>query len=444
MRGKPKGYIKLPILITDYWLLIIVKTLVLNAGSSTQKSGLYEIEQQLPDTPPEPLWEAKIDWTQEADAAILAVETYNGESWEEKIPKGERQDAIARMLDTLWQGKTQVLSQLEEIDVVGHRVVHGGEQYRQAVQITPEVRDAIASLIPLAPEHNPINLEGIDAIARLLPQVVQVAVFDTAFHSSMPRAAAVYPIPYPFLEQGIRRYGFHGISHQYCADRAAQILQQAGKAFADEPNLEENPARSANALPLRLITCHLGNGASLAAVRDGVGIDTTMGFTPLEGLMMGSRSGSIDPGILIHLLRQGYDVEALNRLLNKESGLKGLSGVSSDLRQITAAIAEGNERAKLALDVYLQSLRRHIGAMLMSLGGLDAIAFTGGVGENSPLVRRSACQALEFLGLKLDEEKNQSRPIDTDIATSDSTVCVLVVRAREEWAIAQECWKLSN
>jgi acetate kinase len=411
-----------------------MKILVLNAGSSTQKSCLYEIEQSLPDTPPQPLWEAKIDWTQEAGAAVLTVETHQGESLAEKFPAGERHEAIAKMLDTLWQGNTQVLTQLGAIDVVGHRVVHGGEKYRQAVLITPSVRDAIASLIPLAPEHNPSNLTSIDAIARLLPQLPQVAVFDTAFHAQIPRAAAVYPLPYTFLETGIRRYGFHGISHQYCVERAAQILQQQSSV---PPFLNGE-----NAIPHRIITCHLGNGASLAAVRDGVGIDTTMGFTPLEGLMMGSRSGSIDPGILIHLLRQGYAVEQLNRLLNQESGLKGLSGVSSDLRSILAAIASGNEQAQLALEVYLHSLHRHLGAMLMSLGGLDVLVFTGGVGENSPLVRRSACQALAFLGLKLDEDRNQSRPIDLELATPDSTVRVLAIRTQEDWAIARECWKL--
>ncbi|MBD2578243.1 acetate kinase [Oscillatoria sp. FACHB-1406] len=398
-----------------------MKILVLNAGSSTQKSCLYEILNALPDTPPKPLWEAKIDWMQ--DAAMLSVTTQQGTSLEEQILGGERQEGIGRMLATLYQGETQVLSDLQEIDAVGHRIVHGGEKYREAVRVTPEVVEAIASLIPLAPEHNPVNLEGIDAISKVLPDVMQVAVFDTAFHATLPPAAAVYPIPYSFYEQGIRRYGFHGINHQYCRDRVAALQ---------------------NRLPHRLITCHLGNGASLAAIRDGTCIDTTMGFTPLEGLMMGSRSGSIDPGILIHLLRQGYDVERLNRLLNKESGLKGLSGVGNDLRQINRAIASGSDRAQLALEVYLHSLQRHIGAMLVSLGGLDTLVFTGGVGENSPLVRRSACQALEFLGLQLNEAENEARPIDRDIASAESPVRVFVIRAREDWAIAQECWKIND
>ncbi|MDY6782685.1 MAG: acetate kinase [Cyanobacteriota bacterium] len=414
-----------------------MKILVLNAGSSTQKSSLYEIDGQLSIEPPQPLWEAKLDWTQTADTAALTVETATGESLEEKLPSGDRQGAIAALLQTLHQGKTQVLSSLDEIDVIGHRVVHGGDKYRQAIQITPPVRDAIASLTPLAPEHNPINLQGIDTITHLLPQIPQIAVFDTAFHAQMPAAAAVYPIPYSFLKQGIRRYGFHGISHQYCAERAAQILNSPSSA-STKPFL----LGGEKGIPHRIITCHLGNGASLAAIRDGIGIDTTMGFTPLEGLMMGSRCGSIDPGILIHLLRQGYDAESLNRLLNKESGLKGLSGVSSDLRSVQDAIASGDEKATLALDVYLHSLGRHIGSMLVSLGGLDALIFTGGIGENAPLIRSRTCQALSFLGVQLDEGKNQSHPVDADIATPDSSARILVIRAREDWAIAQECWKL--
>jgi acetate kinase len=413
-----------------------MKILVLNAGSSTQKSCLYDIAQKTLNEPPQPLWEAKIDWTQTADTALLKVETQRGKSLEKKLPEGDRQGAIATMLETLYQGPTQILSDLEEIDAVGHRVVHGGEKYRQAVQITPQVRDAIAALTPLAPEHNPINLEGIDLIAHRLPQIPQVAVFDTAFHAQIPPAAAVYPLPYSFLEQGIRRYGFHGISHQYCAERAAQILTPSSKA--ERPPKTPDPL----SLPHRIITCHLGNGASLAAIRDGVGIDTTMGFTPLEGLMMGSRSGSIDPGILIHLLRQGYDTEFLNRLLNKESGLKGLSQISSDLRSLLSAIDSGNPKAALAFEVYLHSLGRHLGSMLVSLGGLDVLVFTGGIGENAPLVRSRACQALAFLGVKLDETQNQSHPVDTDIATPGSTARVLVIRAREDWAIALECWRL--
>lgn len=402
-----------------------MKILVLNAGSSSQKSCLYDLSEGLPDNPPTPLWEGKIDWTGKSDRALLKVETAGGASVEEEMSVDERQKAIAYMLDTLWRGHTQVIAQLSDIDIVGHRVVHGGQEYSEATRITPEVKAVIDKLTALAPEHNPVNLEGIEAIEQILGQVPQVAVFDTAFHSQLPLAAAVYPVPYEWFEQGIRRYGFHGISHKYVASRTAQLL---GKDLDS----------------LRLITCHLGNGCSLAAVRHGISIDTTMGYTPLEGLMMGSRSGSVDPGILIQRMRQGDDAETLNHALNKQSGLKGLSGVSSDMRQIQQSIGEGHQRAKLAFDVYIHSLRSHVGAMLASLGGVDALVFTGGVGENAASVRAATCEAFAFLGLQLDPQKNEGKPKDTDIATADSTVRALVVNTQEDWAIAQECWKLAQ
>lgn len=402
-----------------------MKILVLNAGSSSQKSCLYQIDNSLPNSPPEPLWEAKVDWTRHQGVASIKIKTDRG-VLEEELPSKSRPDVISHMLDTLTEGKTQVIADLSEIDIVGHRVVHGGEEYRQPTVITPEVKDAIIHLATFAPVHNPANLEGIEAIEQILPDVPQVAVFDTAFHSNLPLHAAIYPIPYKWFEQGIRRYGFHGISHQYCAGRTAQILQQ---------DLQS----------LRLITCHLGNGCSLAAIREGRSIDTTMGFTPLEGLMMGSRSGSIDPGILIHLLReQGYDADKLDEVLNRESGLKGVSGLSSDMRHIQQAIASGNSRAQLAFDVYVHSLRKHIGAMLTTLGGLDALVFAGGVGENQPLLRKLACESLGFLKLKLDLDLNDQSPPDKDIATSDSAVRVLIIHTEEDWAIATECWHLAE
>jgi acetate kinase len=249
-------------------------------------------------------------------------------------------------------------------------------------------------------------------------------VFDTGFHATLPDAAAIYPGPYEWVEEGIRRYGFHGISHQYCSNRAAQILDR-------------------DLASLRLITCHLGNGCSLAAIKNGRSIDTTMGFTPLDGLMMGSRSGSVDPGILIYLLRQSnYSAERLDYVLNKASGLRGISGVSSDLPQVIAAIAQGNYRAQLAWDMYVHHLRSGIGSMLPSLGGLDALVFTAGIGEKSPGIRQAACEAFSFLGLKIDPSKNQQQPIDQDIATDNSAVRVLVIRTQEDWAIAQQCWQL--
>ncbi|NET06917.1 MAG: acetate kinase [Merismopedia sp. SIO2A8] len=399
-----------------------MKILVLNAGSSSQKSCLYELnEDSLPEQAQEPLWEAHIDWSVATDFGVLKVSA-KGRKLETRLESQKRPQAIAFLLSTLIQGETKVLNQLSEIDIVGHRVVHGGADYSQATLITPEVKAAIARLFPLAPNHNPAHLEGIEAVEQLLGDVPQLAVFDTAFHSQMPLEAVVYPIPYEWFDQGIRRYGFHGISHQYCARRSAQLL---GKSLES----------------LRLITCHLGNGCSLAAIKGGVSIDTTMGFTPLEGLMMGSRSGSIDPGILIYLMREyNFDANQLDEMLNKASGFKGVSGISSDLRTIQEAITEGNQRSQLAFDIYIHRLRAAIGAMVATLGSLEALVFTAGVGENAASVREKTCEGFEFLGLKLDLEKNALSPVDLDIAAPDSKVRVLVVHTQEDWAIASQCW----
>ena len=403
-----------------------MKILVLNAGSSSQKSRLYELKDELPDLPVAPLWEADADSSERPGVTRLKITTAQGQTLEEELQTDSRQDVITHLLDTLWSGKTQVLVHPSEIDIVGHRVVHGGQEFRKSTSITPAVKDAIKRLSAYAPLHNPINLEGIEAVERILPHVPQVAVFDTAFHSQLPMAALVYPGPYEWFEEGIRRYGFHGISHQYCAGRAAQIL---GRDLAS----------------LRLITCHIGNGCSLAAISGGHSIDTTMGFTPLEGLMMGSRSGTVDPGILIYLVRQkGYSADQLDTLLNKESGLKGISGVSSDMREVLSAIREGNERARLAFDMYIHRLRSSIGAMLATLGGVDAFVFAGGVGEHASSVRWAACKAFGFLGLKLDAAKNAQSPADQDIATADSAVRVLIVQTQEDWSIAKECWRIAS
>ncbi|MDJ1183817.1 acetate kinase [Roseofilum casamattae] len=402
-----------------------MKILVLNAGSSSQKSCLYNLSDSssLPDRPPHPLWEATIDWTVSPDYGVMVVKA-NGEKCETYLESDRKTEAIAKMLQTLVTGETQVIDQLGEIDIAGHRVVHGGVRYSQATLITPEVKAAIAELIPLAPSHNPAHLRGIEAVESLLPDCPQVAVFDTAFHSQMPEKAALYPIPYSWFEQGVRRYGFHGTSHHYCAVRAAELM---GKPLED----------------LKLITCHLGNGASLAAIANGISIDTTMGFTPLEGLMMGTRSGSIDPAIVLYLMREyQLDVDEIDRLLNKESGLKGISGKSADLRAIFQGIEQGEARSQLAFDVYIHRLRRSLGSMLGSLGGLDTLVFTAGVGENSALVRQKACEGWEFLGLKLDDGKNEESPVDVDIATADSTVRIYVIHTEEDWAIARQCWHL--
>lgn len=401
-----------------------MKILVLNAGSSSQKSCLYDLVDVLPDTPPEPIWEASIDWTHHEGFAEIKVKSQHGKVLEEEVPTTSRSEIIAHMLETLWNGETSVLKSPSEVDMIGHRVVHGGEEYRQSTIINAEVKEAIAKLSIFAPVHNPANLEGIEATEKVFGSIPQVAVFDTAFHAHLSPAAFTYAIPTKYTAQGIRRYGFHGISYQYCRDRTAKILNR---------QVED----------LRLIICHLGNGCSLSAVRNGQSIDTTMGFTPLEGLMMGSRCGSIDPGILIHLLRQpDMDVDKLDHLLNRESGLLGVSGISADLRPILQAIADGNQQAQLAFDVYVHSLRSHIGSMVASLGGLDVLVFTAGVGENNSLIREAACASFEFLGLKLDLDKNNQRLLDCDIAAPESEVRVLVIHTQEDWEIARECWKL--
>lgn len=404
-----------------------MKILILNAGSSSQKSCFYHLKEEvLPIQPPAPLWEAQIDWSHHQGVAELKVKTIHGAVLKEELKTESRLEGVEYMLKTLWQGETKVIDSLAEIDCVGHRVVHGGDKYNESTLITKEVKEAIANFAKFAPVHNPVNLEGIVAIEQILGEKVpQVAVFDTAFHAEIPEEAAVYPIPYEFYQQGIRRYGFHGISHQYVSQRTAQLL---GKDLTS----------------LKLVTCHLGNGCSLAAVKNGYSIDTTMGFTPTAGLMMGTRSGDIDPGVIIDLLRRGYTDEQIDDIFNRQSGFLGISGVSADLRQIEEAIAKGNSRAKLAYNVYLHSLRSFIGAMIATLGGVDAIIFTAGVGENAAKLRADVCAAFEFLGLKIDAEKNDRKPVDQDISTPDSSVKVLVIHTQEDWAIAQECVRLSQ
>ena len=399
--------------------------LVMNGGSSSQKSTLYDVKDPSSVQPPLPLWEGSADWAEHPGQADLKITTAAGEKVEKRLSTDSRHEVIAGLLETLWSGPTRVIDSPADIAIVGNRVVHGGAEYRESVVITPEVKATIRRIADFAPLHNPVNLEGIESVQHILPHVKQVAVFDTAFHRDLPLANAVYPGPYAWLEQGIRRYGFHGISYQYCSQRTAQLLGR-------EPE------------SLRMVICHLGNGCSLAAIREGHSIDTTMGFTPLEGLMMGSRSGSVDPGILIYLSRQhGDSPDRLESMLNKESGLKGISGVSSDMRDVLQARDEGNERAKLAVDIYVHRLHGLIGAMIASLGGLDVLVFTGGVGEHSAEIRASTCAAFGFLNLNIDAEKNQRSPVDQDIATHNSAVRVMVVHTEENWVIAQECWKFA-
>jgi acetate kinase len=399
-----------------------MKILVLNAGSSSHKSCLFDLTRGVQmSQAPIAVWRGALDWTHQEGKVELSAKTDTGESYKEVLPIDDKVEGIEAMLKTLVEGPTQVLEDLGEIVAVGHRVVHGGRDYQDSVRIDGDVKEAIRKLIPLAPSHNPANLQGIEAMERVLGDVPQVAVFDTAFHACMPDEASTYPGPYEWVEKGIRRYGFHGISHQYVTQRAAAMLDK-------------------DVTTLKLITCHLGNGCSLAAVKHGYSVDTTMGFTPLDGLMMGSRSGSVDPGILIHLMRQeGYTADQLDKLLNKESGLKGMSGVSNDMRVVVEAAGENKHQAQLAVNVFIHRLRREMGAMLASLGGLDAIVFTAGIGENSPLVWQKACEPFDFLGLKLKQDDLSRASEDQDIAAPSSQVRVLVIHTQEEWAIAKAC-----
>ena len=354
------------------------------------------------------------------------------ERWHAQAGVGSPADLSAtllNMLEPLWR-----MISPGDLDVVAHRVVHGGPLHRATTWLTAEVRAAIASQAEFAPSHNRLELAAIKAIDEFLPDPSrQAAVFDTAFHATIPPEAYTYPGPQEWAEQGIRRYGFHGISHAHAARRASELLQR--------------PLGS-----LRLITCHLGNGCSLAAIRDGKCVDTTMGFTPADGLMMGSRCGSLDPGIAVFLLRHaGYTADRLDEVCNRESGLKGISGVSGDMREVLAAIEQGNPQAKLAFDIYVHRLCREIGGMLAVLAdgapgstnkGLDALIFTGGVGENCTPLRERVCRQFGFLGLRLDPGKNADAHPDADIAFPESVVRVLVVRAEEELEMARECSRL--
>jgi acetate kinase len=401
-----------------------VRILVLNSGSSSQKSNLYEIQDRLPENPPHPSWEGKIEW--DGDQADLQASAALGQKIKERLPQEPRGQSTERLLDYLWNGPAAAVRKASDIDIVGHRIVNGGREYTEPAFVTPELKAAVKRMAEFAPLHNRAELEGIETIARKLGSVPQVAVFDTGFHSRLPEAAAVYPGPYEWVEQGIRRYGFHGINHQYCSERAAQLLGKDLKS-------------------LKLVTCHLGNGCSLAAVRDGHSVDTTMGFTPLEGLMMGTRSGSVDPGILTYLMRQGSCTgEQLDEMLNEKSGLLGISGISGDMRRIVSSMGKGNARAKLAFDLFVHRLTSCIGSMAAILDGIEALVFTAGIGENSPEIRAASCANLRFLGVKLDPAKNAQSPADRNISLPGSGVPVLIVRAQEDWAIARACWRLAS
>ena len=328
-------------------------------------------------------------------------------------------EAIQAVLNALVDPQNGVIASMEEIDAVGHRVVHGGEKFAKSVKIDAAVMEAIEECNPLAPLHNPANIIGIKACQKLMPNTPMVAVFDTAFHQTMPPVAYTYALPYQYYQEDkVRRYGFHGTSHKYVTGRAAEIL--------DKP-LEE----------LKLISCHLGNGSSITAVDGGKSVDTTMGFTPLAGVPMGTRSGDLDAGILEYLMnKHSLDIKQMLNILNKQSGVQGVSGVSSDFRDLDKAAQEGNAQAALAVDVFAYSVKKFIGAYAAAMGGVDAIVFTAGVGENDAAVRAASVAGLEYMGVKIDPEKNQVRGRETDISAPGATVQVLIIPTNEELMIA--------
>jgi len=402
-----------------------MRILVLNAGSSSQKACLYEIGDSLPPDPPEPLWEGRVQVS--GDRAEIRAQNSDGNrvEYQLKIQSQTGSGSVGQLLGELWAGQAKSTGPPELVDRAAHRIVNGGAHHRDPTPITPEVKSAISGAAFSAPLHNAIELAGIEFVERKFGAIPQVAVFDTGFHKTLPEAAYVYPGPYEWLTKGIRRYGFHGINHQYCAGRAAQLLRK-------------------DLASLKIVTCHLGNGCSLAAIQGGRSVDTTMGFTPLEGLMMGTRSGSIDPGILTYLLRQEMTGAQLDEMLNTKSGLLGISGFSSDMREIVRAMKDGNTRAKLAFDIFVHRLRASIGAMIATLGGLDVLVFTAGIGENSAEVRASACANFAYLGLELDARPNDSQAGDHDVASAASRARILVIRAQEDWAMAKEAWKIAT
>jgi len=387
-----------------------IKVLVCNAGSSSLKFSLFDAEDETL------LANGSIDWL--IKPARLVFRRPNEPQIRKELKLEKHTDAVARILDYLQTGSSAALLSPEDLRAVGHRVVHGGDRFTSAVRITAEVKRTIEELTELAPLHNAASLEAINAVEQVLPKVPQVAVFDTAFHATLSEAARTYPLPQKWTrEWGIRRYGFHGLSHSYCSSEAAKRL---GRRF------------------LRLVIAHLGNGASVSAVCDGVCVDTSMGFTPLEGLMMATRSGTVDPGILIYLLRhKGLDVNALDKALNHKSGLLGISGFSSDMRQVLSELTH-NPDARLAVDVYVHYIVKTIGAMTASLGGIDALVFTAGVGEHSAEIRKRVCEKLKYLGLEMDQAANENCQPDSDVATTASTARILVIATREDLTIMRE------
>lgn len=392
-----------------------MKILVLNCGSSSIKYKLIDMDSQ------NVMAQGGVEKVG-LDGAFLKYTKPNGEKEiiEKEIP--EHTAGIELIFSVLTDPANGAISSLDEIDAVGHRVVHGGEKFNKSVLIDEEVISNIEDCIKIAPLHNPPNLKGIRAIQNLLPSVPQVAVFDTAFHQSMPQEAYMYALPYELYENdGVRRYGFHGTSHRYVSQRAFEMLNIPVKGS-------------------KMITCHIGNGGSITAIKDGQSVDTSMGMTPLEGLVMGTRAGDIDTGAITYLMeREHFDTAAISNILNKKSGLLGISGVSSDMRDVRAAIADGNQRAKLALDMFIYRVKKYIGSYVAVLGGVDVIVFTGGIGENVDVVRQAICADMECFGVKLNESVNADVHGDEMIiSTPDSATKVVVIPTDEEYMIASD------
>lgn len=344
----------------------------------------------------------------------------NGEKYKMERPIAEHTAGVQFIFEVLTRGEHAVLQNLNELDAVGHRMVHGGEKFNKSVRLTPEVMEAFTACNDLAPLHNPANIKGVNAVKALLPDIPQVGVFDTAFHQTMPDYAYMYALPYSlYKEYGVRRYGFHGTSHRYVSQRVCEFL-------------------GCNAEDKRIITCHIGNGASIAAVKNGKCVDTSMGLTPLEGLMMGTRSGDIDAGAVTYLMDKfNLDTKGLSDLLNKKSGLAGVSEASSDFRDILAGIAAGNDKARLAKEMYTYRIKKYIGAYAAAMGGVDIILFTGGAGENQWEVREGATSGLEYMGVKMDATKNRAcRATEAILSSDDSAVTVCCIPTDEELMIA--------
>lgn len=399
-----------------------MKILVLNCGSSSVKYKLYDMDGE------KVLAKGGVERVG-IDGSFLKFKDNNGESVVIEKPLPEHTVAVELILSTLMDPKYGAIKSFDEIDAVGHRMVHGGEAFKESTLITDEVIKTVSELSDLAPLHNPANLKGVAAITKLLPKVPQVAVFDTAFLSSMEPYAYIYPIPYRYYrDYKVRRYGFHGTSHRYVSKRAAEFL-----------GLDYNNSK--------IITCHIGNGASVTAVKNGKAIDTTMGLTPLEGLMMGSRSGDVDPGALIYMMeKENLSVEDFSAILNKKSGVKGvMESDSGDMRDVEDAMEKGDERAILTMQMYNHRIKKYVGAFLAELNGADAIVFTGGVGENQAVTREYVCENMEYVGIKFDSELNAKvRAKEVVLSTPDSKVKVAIIPTDEELLIARDTLAIAS